>query len=67
MARYVIRAPRAAEWESAGSPLPHPTVYDGGPVNTGLVDADGNPIYRVRDRIGFLTPPFPLTGPRGHG
>lgn len=30
-------------------------VYDTEPADTGLLDADGNPIMRVPDRIGFLS------------
>ena len=26
-----------------------------GPINTGVLDKDGNPIYRDRPRIGYVT------------
>ena len=29
-------------------------VYEAEPVYTGLLDADGNAIYRTMDKIGFL-------------
>ena len=29
-------------------------VYEAEPVYTGLLDADGNAIYRIKDKIGFL-------------
>lgn len=35
-------------------PLPHPTVFLPEPTKTGLYDADGNPIYRLPDVVGFL-------------
>lgn len=56
MSRYVIR-PRRAEggwWEAPAQALPFPTVVDAGPVQTGVVDVEGNPIYRLPDPIGFL-------------
>ncbi len=28
-------------------------VYENGPTDTGLLDAQGNPIFRVKDPIGF--------------
>lgn len=29
-------------------------VYEPEPLDTGLLDADGNAIYRTMDKIGFL-------------
>lgn len=57
MPRYVIgKAPTADEsWqEQAAPPLGHPTVYDAGPQDTGLIDQQGNSILRVPDPIGFV-------------
>lgn len=61
MTRYVAmaRAPKGErEWWDDPAPAPTTqTVYceDDEPVNTGLYDANGTPIYRVKDRlpIGF--------------
>jgi len=35
-------------------PLAHPQVFVSDPVKTGLIDSDGNDIYRLPDAIGFL-------------
>lgn len=55
MARYVAIAPRADDWWSdrVAPPLPQPTVYEPEPVNTGLLDPTGRPIYRMPDQIGY--------------
>lgn len=51
MTRYVSR-PRACDWDEPGM-FVGTTVYDDGPSDTGLLDARGHPIYRMRDPIGF--------------
>ena len=55
MPRYVTR-PKAdadCDWWSAGSVQPVPTVGDSEATDTGLLDAQGNCIYRVNPPIGF--------------
>lgn len=57
MARYVTQAtarPQRMFYGDPAPPLPHPTVYVGEPVDTGLIDPNGNKIMRVPDQIGFL-------------
>jgi len=57
MPRYVAmaRVVRAEVGEPQSMPpLPYPTVFESGPVDTGLVDARGVPIYRTPDAVGFL-------------
>jgi len=56
MTRYAIRPaqPRADLWDTPAQALPHPTVDASEPVNTGLFDKNGNPIWRMPDAIGFL-------------
>jgi hypothetical protein len=60
MPRYVtLRQPRRQTRSDYGyepyvQPLGHPVVYDPGPVDTGLLDKDGNRIYRSADQIGFV-------------
>lgn len=55
MPRYVVMAPRAEYWSDREMPsLPHPIAYESGPVDTGLKDSEGRPIYRMPDQIGFL-------------
>ncbi len=56
--KYVVKRPARAWWEElpvvADLPQPAPlTVHDNGPIDTGLVDKDGNKIMRHPDRIGF--------------
>jgi hypothetical protein len=41
-------------YDQPAPPLPHPIVYETGPVFTGLLGADGEPIYRPKQRLGFL-------------
>lgn len=59
MTRYVIkpqRPPRADDdyhWRPMHQ-LGHPSVFFSDPVPTGLLDADGNQIYRSPDPVGFL-------------
>lgn len=59
MSRYVTRArrPRSGDddWYQVTPPLGHPTVFVPEPADTGLVDADGNPIFKVPDPMGFLS------------
>lgn len=58
MIRYVAIAKRPAPkayWdEPTVQPLGHPSVYVSDPVATGVLDKDGNPIYRFPDQIGFV-------------
>lgn len=58
MSRYVIQrqVPRASWLDVSPAPLPHPQVFVSDPVDTGLLDRDGNKIMRVADRVGFLRP-----------
>lgn len=35
-------------------PMPHPTVYEAEPIDTGLLDASGNRIFRHPEKIGFF-------------
>ena len=56
--RY-LALPRPRAWDDEDvpkgqPPLPHPQVFVGEPVDTGLIDKDGTSIYRLPDRIGFL-------------
>lgn len=55
MPRYRSR-PRNRDYldDQAAPPLPHPITYVQEPVKTGLLDAEGNPIYRLPDPVGFL-------------
>jgi len=56
--RYTTCIQRPRAWDDGdtpkGPPLPHPQVFVGEPVDTGLIDKDGTTIYRLPDRIGFL-------------
>ena len=57
MPRYTTRRPRAwieDDWASHEDPF-LPSIEDDGPaeVNTGLLSATGEPIYRISDPIGF--------------
>jgi hypothetical protein len=55
VARYVSKRQPAAFIEApAPQSLPHPTVDSQEPVKTGILDKDGNPIYRLPDPIGYL-------------
>jgi hypothetical protein len=56
MSRYVSKPPEAdfGYWEQPAPPLPHPTVFASEPIRTGLLDKDGNDIFRMPDPIGFL-------------
>lgn len=64
MPRYVAVRPKrpplkgwcdfGEDHPTAVQPLGQPTVYDAGPVTTGLLDKDGNEIIRVPDQIGFV-------------
>lgn len=51
--RYVAIRPRA-EWNDESPMLEGKTVHEREPVNTGILDKDGNPIYRVMSPIGFI-------------
>lgn len=56
MSRYVIRPAQLEEgwWDQPVSPLPHPTTFVSEPVRTGILDPDGNDIFKVPDPVGFL-------------
>ena len=55
MRYFVAPRLRAESFDGAPSPpLAHPQVFVSEPVNTGIVDKAGNPIYRTADAIGFL-------------
>lgn len=58
MSRYVVMKSTGTTpvfwWDQVASPLPHPTAFPSEPARTGLVDKDGNEIYRAPDPIGFL-------------
>ena len=57
MARYVsTRPPLRADWwqTQPPPPLPHPQVFVGDPVDTGLLDVAGNKIMKLPDEIGFI-------------
>lgn len=52
--RYVaLPSPPKASWEEHERHLPSLTVYETEerPIDTGLLDATGTKLYRVRDRI----------------
>lgn len=60
MSRYVVlrrEREKSFYYEKSEQPLPHPLVYEPEPVKTGLLDKDGNSIYRLPDGIGFLRKP----------
>jgi hypothetical protein len=50
--RYIIR-PRA-DWRDDTPLLEGKTVYEREPGDTGLLDKDGNKIWRVMSPIGFV-------------
>lgn len=57
MSRYVTRRPSPARaWfePTPAPPLPHPQSYVSDPVETGVLDVDGNKIFRMPDAVGFL-------------
>ena len=58
MARYFSTPKQRREtsyWdEPVIQPLGHPTVFVSDPVDTGLVDQNGNRIFRTADQIGFV-------------
>lgn len=56
VARYIsIREPaKSSWWEATPQPLPHPQLWLPEPVDTKLLDADGNKILRMPDQIGFF-------------
>lgn len=41
-------------WDWSPTSLPYPQVFDADPVKTGVIDADGRPIYRKPDPIGYV-------------
>lgn len=53
MPRYVTRAEADCDWWDNGRPYDSIEVFETGPVDTGLLDAHGNAIWRVKDPIGF--------------
>lgn len=60
MPRYFAKRPRSEGWagddlydDERGSLQPDITVDDHVAVDTGLIDADGNSIFRAPNPIGF--------------
>lgn len=51
--RYVVIRPRM-DWRDETPGLEGKTVHEQEPVKTGLLDKDGNPIFRVMSPIGFV-------------
>ena len=57
MSRYVVAPKPKADsfWDDRMvQPLGHPLVFVSEPIKTGLLDKDGNPIYRLPAEIGYL-------------
>lgn len=49
---YIVKP--KADWADDDSPIYHDiTIYEDGPVDTGLFDSRGNRLFRVPDPIGF--------------
>lgn len=59
MSRYFLMPARSLiEYVSDHTTSVEPsskTVWDDGPIDTGVLDADGNPILRGSVEIGFLS------------
>jgi len=55
MPRYITRPKATADcdWWDAGRLYDNIDVPDSVPADTGLLDAEGNTIWRVNDPIGF--------------
>jgi len=51
--RYVSIRPRM-DWRDETPMLEARTVHEREPIDTGLLDAEGNRIYRVMSPIGFV-------------
>ena len=53
--KYVTR-PRSAQWDELQETpmLEGRTVHDREPVDTGILDQDGQSIFRVMSPIGFI-------------
>ena len=52
---YTLAVAPRADWDEQPAPtLPHPTIYVSEPVDTGILNSDGNAIYKGPDVIGFL-------------
>lgn len=49
-----VSRPRASDDGAAVPSQPYPLAIEPGPVDTGLLDMQGRPIWRIPDRIGFL-------------
>jgi hypothetical protein len=63
VSKYFVQRPQTTDWYQfepdlyQKTDMPPLSIQDTGPINTGLVDEDGNPILsRARDKIGFLRP-----------
>ncbi len=55
MARYVsLRRARMDWYEADAIDSLAQTVFEPEPVDTGIIDADGFPIIRIMDQIGFV-------------
>ena len=60
MTRYLTRRPRANDWDDepeARACVPTIVVTEPADdfMDTGLLDAAGDPIFRMRSPIGFMT------------
>lgn len=54
MPKYVVMRPVGwVDWDEPPRTMDVVVASPEGPQPTGLVDASGTPIYRVRDPIGF--------------
>ena len=66
MSRYIIARQLALSspkgdhfWDDRlAQQLPHPQVFIGEPVDTGLLDGNGNKIYRTPGPVGYLPKTF---------
>lgn len=53
--RYIVRPRQTIYDDLRETPmLEARTVHEPGPLDTGIVDVDGNRIYRVMSPIGFV-------------
>jgi hypothetical protein len=60
MMRYIAMrtAPKSGDWEDQPPIAAATTIYepDDAPINTGLLDVNGTPLYRLNDKMkmGFV-------------
>lgn len=59
MARYISKPEPVTSnwWDASPQRLPYPNLWLPEPVDTKLVDANGNKIMRYPDQIGFVRKP----------